>query len=411
MRGQNDRSERASERTSGLADRRLGGESSTRFCYGAPARASRRQRGNAHAAHTTGTHHPFKWWPREESYPNLDGEVRWVASRHVASRSALRIGSYAHSWHGWYGTLVNTREPMYDSDYTRKAREGWMHDVNRPLPSRYVGRTNISLSQTHDEMIFLSHSFFFLFFLLPLSLRASPVFPSYLGATADRDGGWSPRPSGSTVQAWQAKRASIGREADNNGAGYSFAQLCSVKHSRRIEIRALRQFFYLSLSLSLSLTHTYEVSLAPSVTLSLFRLSLSLSLSLSAGNIAIVAAVELVLCAGLLRDDATVRTSTAHGRGRARSRTALGSNVTFIISCYLPLGWAVWRGGTRASARAALIFAEVNSHGVISARGTAPRVNTRTVTLVFLVCQEWHKESGQRTRLLRSRSAHTLTPL
>ena len=55
-----ERQERASERTSGLADRRLGGESSTRFCYGAPARASRRQRGNAHAAHTTGTHHPFK---------------------------------------------------------------------------------------------------------------------------------------------------------------------------------------------------------------------------------------------------------------------------------------------------------------------------------------------------------------
>ncbi|XP_076181513.1 uncharacterized protein LOC143153817 [Ptiloglossa arizonensis] len=25
--------------------------------------------------------------------------------------------------------------------------------------------------------------------------------------------------------------------------------------------------------------------------------------------------------------------------------------------------------------------------------------------------REWHKESGQRTRLLRSRSAHTLTPL
>lgn len=56
-------------------------------------------------------------------------------------------------------------------------------------------------------------------------------------------------------------------------------------------------------------------------------------------------------------------------------------------------------------------FRQRNLHGVVSTRGTAPRVNTGTVTLVFLVCQEWHKESGQRTRLLRSRSAHTLTPL
>ncbi|EFN61659.1 hypothetical protein EAG_05963 [Camponotus floridanus] len=40
---------------------------------------------------------------------------------------------------------------------------------------------------------------------------------------------------------------------------------------------------------------------------------------------------------------------------------------------------------------------EPNSHGVVLARKT--------------VHTEWHKESRQRTRLLRSRSAHTLTPL
>lgn len=38
------------------------------------------------------------------------------------------------------------------------------------------------------------------------------------------------------------------------------------------------------------------------------------------------------------------------------------------------------------------------------------RVNTERSYSLFLVCQEWHKESRQRTRLLRSRSAHTLTP-
>jgi len=78
---------------------------------------------------------------------------------------------------------------------------------------------------------------------------------------------------------------------------------------------------FLSLALSFSHTHTASLSLPLSH-------SLSLSLSLSAGNIAIVAAVGLVPCASLLRDDATVRTST-----RAWTRS-LAYGVPSIVILY-----------------------------------------------------------------------------
>lgn len=61
--------------------------------------------------------------------------------------------------------------------------------------------------------------------------------------------------------------------------------------------------------------------------------SLALSLCLSADNIAIVAAVGFVPCAGPLRDDATVRTTRAW-----TPRTfANGASALFCIM-YLPLG-------------------------------------------------------------------------
>jgi len=88
--------------------------------------------------------------------------------------------------------------------------------------------------------------------------------------------------------------------------------------------------------------HAHSYGVSRSLCLALFRSSsvcdslahaLSLFLSLSADNIAIVAAVGFVPCAGPLRDDATVRTTRAW-----TPRTfANGVSALFCI-VYLPLG-------------------------------------------------------------------------
>ncbi|CAL7949121.1 unnamed protein product [Xylocopa violacea] len=146
---------------------------------------------------------------------------------------------------------------------------------------------------------------------------------------------------------------------------YTFTHLES--RLRSLFHRNICLYRTVGLSVRLFLSHkrlSLPLSLAP------FRPSVCLSVS-DGVYIAVVAAVESVPCAAPVWDDA----AGTHGRGRVD---------------------ALFRG------RFDTIFFNVLTTG---------RADVASRARGAFTPREWHKESGQRTRLLRSRSAHTLTPL
>lgn len=99
-------------------------------------------------------------------------------------------------------------------------------------------------------------------------------------------------------------------------------------------------------------------------------------------------------------------------RGRTPEETSARASTHFSwrnrdtfakADCYLPLRTR-WRAGRPAHAR---LFTKILARYCC---GLPPCWTRARLSALFLVCQEWHKESGQRTRPMRSRSAHTLTP-